>query len=197
MNKKMPNPFGEGVIIKFQENAESPIYSIGDCPNNIKFQILHEIDILAERIKNSFNPFYDSEIHIHLYEGDKPLEESGLLLVEFTQDEREYIAKLIKESFGNTLIVNLFARPGGGKTTCAWDIASKLKQRGIEAEYVSEYAKELVWDGKTEMLDGSLKNQKKLYDEQNRRVQRLLGKVDVVVTDSPAILSCYLCKRCR
>lgn len=93
-----------------------------------------------------------------------------------------------------TLVVNLFAGPGGGKTTCAWDIASKLKQRGIEAEYVSEYAKELVWDGKTEMLDGSLKNQKKLYKEQNRRVQRLLGKVDVVVTDSPAILSAIYAK---
>ena len=93
-----------------------------------------------------------------------------------------------------TLVVNLFAGPGGGKTTCAWDIASKLKQRGIEAEYVSEYAKELVWDGKTEMLDGSLENQKKLYEEQNRRVQRLLGKVDVVVTDSPAILSAIYAK---
>lgn len=93
-----------------------------------------------------------------------------------------------------TLVVNLFAGPGGGKTTCAWDIASKLKQRGVEAEYVSEYAKELVWDGKTEMLDGSLENQKMLYTEQNRRVQRLLGKVDVVVTDSPAILSAIYAK---
>lgn len=87
-----------------------------------------------------------------------------------------------------TVVVNCFAGPGAGKTTCAWEIASELKKRGIEAEYVSEYAKELVWDNNTKLLDGSLQSQKELYDIQNHRVQRLLGKVDVVVTDSPAIM---------
>ena len=43
-----------------------------------------------------------------------------------------------------TIVVNLFAGAGAGKTTCAWEIASELKKRGIETEYVSEYAKELV-----------------------------------------------------
>lgn len=57
----------------------------------------------------------------------------------------------------NTIIVNLFAGPGAGKTTCAWEIASELKKRNIQAEYVPEYAKELVWDEKRELLDGSLK----------------------------------------
>ena len=88
-----------------------------------------------------------------------------------------------------TVVVNLFAGPGAGKTTCAWAIASELKKRGIEAEYVAEYAKELVWDGRSDLLDGTYVHQKALYDEQNRRVKRLIGKVDVVVTDSPAILS--------
>lgn len=88
----------------------------------------------------------------------------------------------------NTVVVNLFAGPGAGKTTCAWEIASELKKRGIEAEYVSEYAKELVWDNKTEKLDGSLEHQKELYQEQFRRVHRLIGRVDVVVTDSPPLL---------
>ena len=55
-----------------------------------------------------------------------------------------------------TIIVNLFAGAGAGKTTCAWEIASELKKRGIETEYVSEYAKELVWDNNMEMLDGSI-----------------------------------------
>lgn len=88
-----------------------------------------------------------------------------------------------------TIVVNLFAGPGAGKTTCAWAIASELKKRNIETEYVAEYAKELVWDNRTDLLDGSIENQTSLYEEQNRRVQRLIGKVDVVVTDSPAILS--------
>ena len=102
-------------------------------------------------------------------------------LPEFNQSDTQPISK-------QTVIVNCFAGPGAGKTTCAWEIASELKKRGIEAEYVGEYAKELVWDDNTELLDGSLQSQQQLYDVQNHRVQRLLGKVDVVVTDSPAIL---------
>ncbi len=94
----------------------------------------------------------------------------------------------------DTVIVNLFAGPGAGKTTCAWEIASELKKRNIEAEYVSEYAKELVWDNKTEKLDGTLEHQKELYKEQFRRVHRLIGRVDVVVTDSPALLSAMYLK---
>lgn len=88
-----------------------------------------------------------------------------------------------------TIIVNLFAGAGAGKTTCAWEIASELKKRGIETEYVSEYAKELVWDNNMEMLDGSLEHQQILYQEQKRRIDRLIGKVDVIVTDSPTLLS--------
>lgn len=88
-----------------------------------------------------------------------------------------------------TIIVNLFAGAGAGKTTCAWEIASELKKRGIETEYVSEYAKELVWDNNMELLDGSLEHQQILYNEQKRRIDRLIGKVDVVVTDSPTLLS--------
>ena len=88
-----------------------------------------------------------------------------------------------------TVVVNLLAGPGAGKTTCAWAIASELKKRGIEAEYVSEYAKDLVWDERFDLLDGAPEHQKAIYEEQDRRVQRLLGKVDVVVTDSPSLLS--------
>ena len=51
-----------------------------------------------------------------------------------------------------TLVVNLFAGPGAGKTSCAWEIASELKKRGIVTEYVPEYAKELVWDENYEAL---------------------------------------------
>ena len=92
------------------------------------------------------------------------------------------------ENAKNTLVVNLFGGPGAGKTTCAWEIASKLKKLGYVVEYVGEYAKELVWDGNAEMLDGSLNSQTAIYREQKRRVDRLIGKVDFVVTDSPAIL---------
>ncbi len=85
----------------------------------------------------------------------------------------------------NTLVVNLFAGPGAGKTTCAWEIASELKKRGIVTEYVPEYAKELVWDENYI----ALANQEHIFAEQSHRINRLIGKVDVVVTDSPVLFN--------
>ena len=61
----------------------------------------------------------------------------------------------------NTMVVNCYAGPGAGKTTCAWEVASQLKKKGINTEYVSEYAKELVWEGKYDVLE----NQEHLFDE--------------------------------
>ncbi|HNY24365.1 MAG TPA: AAA family ATPase [Bacteroidales bacterium] len=89
----------------------------------------------------------------------------------------------------NTLIINLFGGPAAGKTTCAWEIASKLKKQRLVTEYVSEYAKELVWDEKFDLLDGSEANQRHIFEVQTHRVERLVGKVDAVVTDATLLNS--------
>ena len=88
-----------------------------------------------------------------------------------------------------TIVVNAFGGPGVGKTTCCWEIASELKKRGILTEYVSEYAKELVYEERFDILDDSMKNQKIILAEQKKRLDRLIGKVQVIVTDSPLLLS--------
>lgn len=98
------------------------------------------------------------------------------------------LLKLLNQN-KKTIVVNMLAGPGAGKTTSAWAIASALKSKGIIVEYVPEYAKELVWDNKLDLLDGSYQNELNIYNEQKKRIDRLIGKVDVIVTDRPLILS--------
>ncbi|MCL2076835.1 MAG: AAA family ATPase [Oscillospiraceae bacterium] len=88
-----------------------------------------------------------------------------------------------------TIVINMFAGPGAGKSTSSWEIAAEFKLKGLNAEYVPEYAKELVYDENWELLNGSLENQKTIFDEQCRRMDRLIGKVDVIVTDAPLLLN--------
>lgn len=93
-----------------------------------------------------------------------------------------------------TIVVNLYAGPGAGKTTGAWEIAALLKKEKINTEYVAEYAKELVWDDQVKLLDGSVKNQINLFKVQSHRLARLKGKVSIIVTDSPLLLNLIYCK---
>lgn len=86
----------------------------------------------------------------------------------------------------NTLLVNMFAGAGAGKTTAAWGLCYELKLRGYNVEYVNEVTKDIIWDGKSlERLDGTFKNQLGLINEQEQKIARLDGKVDIIVTDSP------------
>ena len=50
----------------------------------------------------------------------------------------------------NTIIVNLFGGPGTGKSTGAAYIFSQLKLAGIDCEFVSEFAKDKVWERRSE-----------------------------------------------
>lgn len=83
-------------------------------------------------------------------------------------------------------VINLFAGPGAGKSTTAAGIFYNLKMRGLNVELVTEYAKELTWEKRMDILSG---DQLYVFAKQNRRLSRLKGQVDFVVTDSPLLLS--------
>jgi hypothetical protein len=83
-----------------------------------------------------------------------------------------------------TLVCNLFAGPGAGKSTTAAGAFSLLKQAGRNVEYVSEYAKDLTWGEHFFALG----DQVHILGEQHFRLFRLFGKVEAIITDSPLIL---------
>lgn len=81
-------------------------------------------------------------------------------------------------------MINLFGAPGCGKSTTALGLTYLLKMMGLNAEYVGEYAKDLVYQNhKIELTD-----QFNIFSQQNNRL-KVLESVDWVVTDSPLVFS--------
>ncbi len=88
-----------------------------------------------------------------------------------------------------TIIINLFGGPSVSKSTTAAGIFHRLKLMEINCEYVPEYAKDVTWQENFNTLN----NQLYVFAKQHNRIFHLKGKVDVIVTDSPAIMGLVYC----
>lgn len=84
------------------------------------------------------------------------------------------------------MIVNIFGGPGSGKSTVASGLHYKLKMAHYSAELTGEYAKDLTYENRQDVLAS---DQLIVFANQHRRLRRLIDKVDIIISDSPVLLS--------
>lgn len=84
------------------------------------------------------------------------------------------------------MIVNVFGGPGSGKSTTAAGLFHWLKCDNINCELVHEEAKKHTWMG----AKLALECQPYIFGKQLMKLWRVKDKVDIVITDSPILLSC-------
>ena len=78
-------------------------------------------------------------------------------------------------------IINFIGGPGVGKSTAALGTVYEMKRRYIRAEYCHEYAKDLTFEHRFNVLQDSLY----VFAKQNRILTRLLNQgIDFAITDS-------------
>ncbi len=85
----------------------------------------------------------------------------------------------------NAIIVNLIGGPGVGKSILTSDVFSKLKREFISAEISPEYIKKKL----REKSMKAVQSQIYIFGKQQYQQFTMKDEVDVIVTDSPFILS--------
>ena len=204
LNRQIANMFGSPEYAKeelraeissaFTAQAVGITYEQNSHMENHKAYIQSWISALKNNPNELFLAIKDAEkisdYLIEKAEVEKEMSNEKSLTKEMEDYEDEHRRQLENLKRDKTpVVINGYGGPGAGKSTACMEITAALKKAGYGAEYVQEYAKELVYDKNMEMLDGSAKNQFEILKEQTRRVDRLYDQVDFIVTDSPILLN--------
>lgn len=82
-------------------------------------------------------------------------------------------------------IINFYAGPGVGKSSISAGLFYRMKLLEYKVELVQEYAKDMTYENRSNILEDQLY----VFTKQARTLERLKGHVDYVITDSPLLLS--------
>lgn len=83
----------------------------------------------------------------------------------------------------------MIAGPGAGKSSTAYFLAGHMKARGYKVEYVREFPKDLVWDGRNNDIHSMFTEQDFILANQNNLFRRLLAHdIEYVITDTSMLL---------
>lgn len=207
LNRDMTGVFGSPEYAKEELRAEIASaftaqelgldYEQNEHMENHEAYVQNWIDVLENEPNELFAAIKDAEkISDYLIEkGEFGLEETEMSkdasfmkhMDTYVALHREYIEEVSQNK--EPIVINGYGGSGAGKSTACLEITAALKKEGYNAEYVQEYAKELVYEKDMEMLDGSPEHQYEILKEQTRRMDRLYDQVDFIVTDSPVMLN--------
>lgn len=81
-------------------------------------------------------------------------------------------------------VINLWGSPGSGKSTAAAGLFYKMKMSNYNVELISEFAKDVTWEGHSNLFLDQLY----IFSQQNRKLERLRGQVDYAINDSPLLM---------
>lgn len=195
--------YKDKVIAEFIERADAESFvewKREKLLNDMNEKLLDKIaaeNCLDRRYPGTFplsvsQPYYEAaraQIEMDCRIGEEIQIKKWINTEQTVKEHEAYINGLKENAKKDTVVVNAFGGAGAGKTTACLGIVEELKKRGYVAEYVQEYAKDLVWEENWEQLDGTEKHQYEILREQMHRMDRLYGKVDFIVTDAPILLN--------